>query len=69
MDPRVISAVREKHVGPEHKDAPDQPGDIGKFTDKGTFEGDIEGWVCTFSQKRGLGYSRQRGKYKKKGWP
>lgn len=55
--------------GPEHKDALGQPGDIGKFTDKGIFEGDLEGWVCKFNQKRGLGYSRQRGKYKKKGWP
>lgn len=52
--------------GPEHKDALGQPGDIGKFTDKGIFEGDLEGWVCKFNQKRGLGYSRQRGKYKQR---
>lgn len=37
--------------GPEHKDALDQPGDLGKFIDKGTFKGDLEGWVCKFNQK------------------
>ena len=32
--------------GPERKHALGQPGDIGKFTHKGIFEGDTEGWVC-----------------------
>ena len=52
--------------GPEHKDALDQPGDIGKFIDKGTFKGSLEGWVCTFDQKRGSRLFQTERKYKQR---